>query len=109
MSPSARVDLPPPGDARSGEIRKLSTLLEASQALLRDHNLKDGFQRVLEILHQHHGAIRSTVLLLNENTQDIELSASVGISKSGRWGRYRSGEGITGRVIERANRSSFRK
>jgi Nif-specific regulatory protein len=57
-------------------------------------------QRVLEILGRHHGAIRSTVVLLNEETQDIELEAAAGAIDPGRRIRFRKGEGITGQVLQ---------
>ena len=89
-----------PDAAHAGEVRKLSTLLEASQALSATLDLKEGLQRVLEILGRHHGAIRSTVVLLNEDSGDVELEASSGAITPGRRVRYRVGEGITGRVIQ---------
>ncbi len=67
-----------PAAAHAGEVRKLSTLLEASQALSSTLDLKEALQRVLEILGRHHGAIRSTVVLLNEETGEVELEASAG-------------------------------
>src|SRR6478672_5031098 len=51
----------------AGEVRKLSTLLEASQALSATADLNDGLRRVLEILGRHHGAVRGTVALLDED------------------------------------------
>lgn len=54
-----------PIEAHVGEVRKLSTLLEASEALSATLDLKLGLNRVLEILSRHHGAIRSFVVLLN--------------------------------------------
>ncbi len=89
-----------PDEAHAGEVRKLSTLLEASQALSATLDLKEGLQRVLEILGRHHGAIRSTVVLLNENSGEVELEASSGAIAPGKRVRYRVGEGITGQVIQ---------
>ena len=86
--------------AHAGEVRKLSTLLEASQALSATLNLKEGLRRILEILGRHHGAIRSTVVLLNEETGEVEVEASAGAVTAGKRVRYRIGEGITGRVVE---------
>jgi Nif-specific regulatory protein len=86
-------------ESHAGEVRKLSTLLEASQALSSTPDLREGLRRVLEILGRHHGAIRSTVVLLNEQTGDVELEASAGAVPSGRRVRYRVGEGITGQVV----------
>src|SRR6186997_570528 len=89
-----------PEQAHAGEVRKLSTLLEASQALSSTLDLKEGLQRVLEILGRHHGAVRSTVVLLDEQTGEVQLEAAAGAVPQGRRVRYRVGEGITGQVIE---------
>ncbi len=89
-----------PDAAHAGEVRKLSTLLEASQALSTTLDLNEALHRVLEILGRHHGAIRSTVVLLNEVTGDVELEASAGAVSPGKRVRYRVGEGITGQVIQ---------
>ena len=89
-----------PDEAHAGEVRKLSTLLEASQALSTTLDLKGALQRVLEILGRHHGAVRSTVMLLNESTGDVELEAFSGAIAPGKRVRYRVGEGITGRVVQ---------
>ena len=84
----------------SSEIRRLSTLLEASQALSGTIDLRAALHRVLEILSRHHGAIRSTVALLHEEEEGIVVEAAVGAVKSGAPARYRLGEGITGRVVQ---------
>jgi Nif-specific regulatory protein len=89
-----------PAEAHAGEVRKLSTLLEASQALSATLDLKEALRRVLEILGRHHGAIRSTVVLLNEASGDVEVEAAAGAVTPGKRVRYRLGEGITGRVVE---------
>jgi Nif-specific regulatory protein len=87
-------------DATASEIRKLSTLLEASQALSGTLDLKAGLHRVLEILGRHHGAVRSTVVLLHEETRALQVEASDGLIKQGAKARYEIGEGITGRVVQ---------
>jgi Nif-specific regulatory protein len=89
-----------PAAAHAGEVRKLSTLLETSQALSSTLDLKEGLQRVLEILGRHHGAIRSTVVLLNEETGEVEVEASAGRVTAGKRARYRVGEGVTGKVVQ---------
>jgi Nif-specific regulatory protein len=89
-----------PAEAHAGEVRKLSTLLEASQALSATLDLKEALHRVLEILGRHHGAVRSTVVLLNEDTGEVGVEASAGAVTQGKRIRYRLGEGITGKVVE---------
>jgi Nif-specific regulatory protein len=88
------------GDPSADDVRQLSTLLEASQALLKEPGLKTGLTQVLGILGRHHGAIRSTVALLNDQTGGVELEASSGAVEPGRRVRYHVGEGITGRVLQ---------
>jgi Nif-specific regulatory protein len=100
MSSSPVPNLTRPTEAHAEEVRKLSTLLEASQALSATLDLKEGLRRVLEILRRHHGAIRSTVILLSQDTGDIEVEVSAGAAIPGTRTRYRIGEGVTGRVVE---------
>ena len=100
MSPSRVAEWMEPAEAHTGEVRKLSTLLEASQALASTPDLSEGLQRVLEILGRHHGAVRSTVVLLNEDTGEIELEASAGDVTARRRMRFKPGEGIIGRVLQ---------
>ena len=100
MSSGALANSTEPTNSNAGEVRKLATLLEASQALLKEPQLKAGLSAVLEILGRHHGAIRSTVVLLNEETGGIEMEASAGAIEPGKRVRYRVGEGITGQVLQ---------
>ena len=86
-------------DADSNETKKLATLLELSQALSGTLNLKHSLHRVLEILELRHGMFRSTVTLLDGDS-DLYIEASNGISAEGQRAHYRLGEGITGRVVE---------
>ena len=80
------------------EVRRLSTLLEASQAMSGTLHLKSSLHRVLEILARHHGAVRSIVSLLHEDGS-LRVEASDGLGDASRV-RYQMGEGITGRVVE---------
>src|SRR5215471_21787127 len=83
---------------QTGEIKKLTTLVEISQTLSGALNLKPALHRVLEILERHHGMVRSAITLLNENSGELHIEAANGHSAGGRGVRYRLGEGITGRV-----------
>ena len=55
----AKTSLEGSSDAR--ESRRLSTLLEVSQALSGTLNQRSALHKVLEILTKHHGYIRSLV------------------------------------------------
>lgn len=84
----------------SAEARKLSSLVEVSKALSNAVRLKAGIQHVLGILGDRHGALRSTVTLLREGTQELYIEASMGLSAVGTRVHYLIGEGVTGRVVE---------
>jgi Nif-specific regulatory protein len=81
------------------EARRLSTLLEVSQALSGTLNLKSALHRVLEVLAKHHGAIRSMVTMLRD-AGELFVEASDGLDRPAQAVHYRMGEGITGRVVE---------
>jgi len=88
-----------PAAVYARESRRLSTLLEVSQALSGTLNLRSALHRVLEILGKHHGTVRGLVTLL-QDTGELRLEASDGIEASSHGVRYRIGEGIVGRVVE---------
>jgi Nif-specific regulatory protein len=90
----------PSSAPQASEIRRLSTLLESSQALTGTLDLTGGLHRVLEILAQYHGAVRSSVVLLDEETRQLRVLASDGLDRPDHRVSYQIGEGITGRVVE---------
>src|SRR5712691_10603135 len=90
-----------PAAVYARESRRLSTLLEVSQALSGTLNLRSALHRVLEILSKHHGAVRSMVTLLHE-TGEVRVEASDGLDAPAHAVRYRVGEGIIGKVVETA-------
>ncbi len=81
------------------ESRRLSTLLEVSQALSGTLNMRSALHRVLEILTKHHGTVRSLVVLLHD-TADLRVEAADGMDVPPHSVRYRLGEGIIGKVVE---------
>src|SRR5687768_7082392 len=80
------------------DARRLSTLLEVSQALSGTLNLKASMQRVLAILVRHHGVVRGMLTLLRDG--ELHVEAAEGFDDRARSVRYRVGEGITGKVVE---------
>src|SRR3954462_3838758 len=85
-------------DAPAREARRLSTLLEVSQALSGTLNLKASLHRVLEILARHHGAVRGIISV--EDNGELRVEASDGIGDASRVGRSRLGGGITGKGVQ---------
>jgi Nif-specific regulatory protein len=88
------------GRDHTNEIRRLSTLLEVSQALSGVLNLKAALQSVLDLLERRHQAVGATVFLQEPDSKELHAEASVGMRLAGQRGRTRPGEGITERVID---------
>jgi Nif-specific regulatory protein len=89
-----------PAQLEARESRRLSTLLDVSQALAGTLNLRSALHRVLEILAKQHGSVRGLVTMLHDNGE-LRVEASDGIdAPSSHVVRYRLGEGIIGKVVE---------
>jgi hypothetical protein len=57
--------------------------------------------QILKMLSEHAGMMRGTITLLTRETGEIEIDSAYGLTEAERTrGRYRLGEGITGKVIE---------
>jgi Nif-specific regulatory protein len=84
-----------------GEVRKLATLLEVSQALAGSLSLQTGLYGVLEVLERRCGARRGAVTLIEEASGLLVVEAALGYPRTQGRVRYRVGEGITGRVAQR--------
>src|SRR5258706_9042402 len=95
----SRAALADPAATHARESRRLSTLLEVSQALSGTLNLRSGLHRVLEVLAKHHGTVRGLITLLHDNGE-LHVEASDGIDSAAHAVRYRVGEGIIGKVVE---------
>ena len=93
--PAAKT--PDPSTA-TRDARRLSTLLEISQALSGTLNLKSSMQRVLQILIRHHGVVRGMVTLLREG--ELHVEAIEGFDDRARAISFKIGEGITGQVVQ---------
>jgi len=89
---------PSDGDASLREARRLSTLLEVSQALSGTLNLKAAMQRVLGTLIRHHSVVRGMVALLRDG--ELHAEAVEGFEDRARNTQIKLGEGITGKVVE---------
>jgi len=79
--PAAHVAATP----HTGEIRKLTSLLEVSQALASATNFRVSLLRVLEILERSHDAVRSVVALSPTDQLPLEVAASVGAGRDRSW------------------------
>lgn len=83
------------------ELLELTTLYEISQALNSSLNLEVTLQAILDILHKRMGMERGTVSLLDPQTEELTISVATGLDKKQmERGRYKVGEGITGKVVQ---------
>jgi Nif-specific regulatory protein len=87
-------------DTRSGEIAKLSTLLQVTQALSGTLNVKAALQDVLDTVSRQHAAVRSLVAIREAETETLHVEAAQGLSRPSHHIRYTVGEGVVGRVVE---------
>ena len=82
------------------EVRELSLLFEISQTLDGSMDLRDVVGLVLKAIAKHMGMVRGTLTLLNRETKEIFIEAAWGLSVSQKErGKYKLGEGVTGKVI----------
>src|SRR4051812_31662878 len=94
--PAARTG--PDSSTAARDARRLSTLLEVSQALSGSLNLKSSLQRLLQTLIRHHSVVRGMITLVRDG--ELQVEAVEGFEDRARTIRYKVGEGITGKVVE---------
>lgn len=83
------------------EVQELKLLYRLSELLERSLKLREMLPPVLKALAQHMGLEHGTLTLLNRQTGDIFIEVAHGVSdQMARRGRYRLGEGITGKVVQ---------
>jgi Nif-specific regulatory protein len=84
-----------------GEVKELTILFEISQILDSSLDMRSVVEPVLEVLTRTLGMKFATLTLLNVKTGEIFIDAAYGLSPvQKRRGRYKLGEGITGKVIQ---------
>jgi Nif-specific regulatory protein len=82
------------------QIRRLSALLDVSQALGSTLDIKVALEKVLEILDRDLGMKRGAITLLNEKSGNLSIQYAFGLSENEiRRGRYKLDEGVTGKVV----------
>lgn len=86
---------------QQAEARKLVTFLETGELLAGTLRLREAMTRILALLGRHHGMKRSSVMLLDQDTNELRVVAAHGLDESeARRVRYQLGEGISGRVAQ---------
>ncbi len=83
------------------KIEEVTLLYEISKSLSENLELKKSLYKVLAILSGSLNMIRGTITLLNPLRNEIAIEVAHGLSRSAiERGKYKLGEGITGRVVE---------
>jgi Nif-specific regulatory protein len=79
----------------------VACLHEITEAIHATLDLRQSLYKVLDLLSEHLGMNRMSITLLNPDTSEAHIEVAHGFSsKEKKRGRYKLGEGITGRVIE---------
>ncbi len=80
---------------------EVACLYEITKAIHSTLDLRKALYRVLDLLSEYLGMNRGSITLLNPDTSEIHIEVAHGISTTAKTkGRYKLGEGVTGRVIE---------
>jgi Nif-specific regulatory protein len=83
------------------KIEEVTLLYDISNALNVSLDLKKSLYEVLDILSRSMGMERGTITILNSMRNEIHIEVAHGLSRAAMArGKYKLGEGITGRVIE---------
>jgi Nif-specific regulatory protein len=83
------------------KLEEVTLLYEISKVLNVSLDLKSSLYRVLDILSSSMDMERGTISILNPLRNEISIEVAHGLSKAAMAkGKYKMGEGITGRVIE---------
>ncbi|MBU0698367.1 MAG: sigma 54-interacting transcriptional regulator [Proteobacteria bacterium] len=83
------------------QIEEITLLYEISKTLNENLDLKKSLYKVLDILSNSMDMVRGTVTILNPLRDEINIEIAHGLTKGAmEKGKYKLGEGITGRVIQ---------
>ena len=86
---------------KSREVKEVSLLYEISRSLSETLDLKTVLHPILEMMAEHMEMLRGTLTILNRKTGEIVIEEAYGLQTEERAkGKYRLGEGVTGKVVE---------
>jgi Nif-specific regulatory protein len=91
---------PNPQAARLGADQELAILMEIGRILSSTLELRDSFQKMMQIISEKLDMRRGSLVLLDESTGRLRTEAAVGLTPEEiERGKYALGEGITGNVV----------
>ncbi len=95
------MNTPQTNDSTRREVDELLLLFDISRSLDRSMDLREVVGPVLRVMARRMGMLRGTITLLNRETGEIIIEEAYGLSpEQRRRGKYRLGEGVTGRVVQ---------
>ncbi|HEB31620.1 MAG TPA: nif-specific transcriptional activator NifA [Spirochaetes bacterium] len=95
------MDFIEPDTKIKNEIKELSLLFRITRILDSSIDLRDVVGPVLKALSENTDIERGAIALLNRETGEISIESADGLSTDQKIkGRYRLGEGITGKVVQ---------
>jgi Nif-specific regulatory protein len=91
-----------PGNLNDSQhVREISCLYEIAKTLNASLDLNKSLQETFKILSKYMGLGRATLTILNPATSEISIEIAHDLSlEAKKRGKYRLGEGITGRVVQ---------
>src|SRR5271155_4888493 len=95
------LGLPPnPQAGRIGADQELHILMEIGRILSSTLDLRESFQKMMQIISEKLDMRRGALVLLDESTGRLRTEAAVGLTPEEiERGKYALGEGITGNVV----------
>ena len=82
------------------QLKELIALTEISEVISSTLDLETVLQKILDTLHLHLGMERGTIALLDSETSEVAIQVACGLDlREIKRGRYKIGEGITGKVV----------
>jgi Nif-specific regulatory protein len=88
------------GHSERHQAKELIALTEISEVISSTLDLEAVLQKILDSLHLHLGMERGTIALLNPETSEVAIQVACGLDlQEIKRGRYKIGEGITGKVV----------
>ena len=83
------------------EILEIKTLYEITRRMSMPLPLEERMNKALDVLHEKMGMERGTLTLLDAEGENLTIEIAHGLDRQAqKKGRYKVGEGITGKVVE---------
>ncbi len=82
------------------QLTDITCLYEITRALASTMDLRQGLEEIMAVLAEKKGMKNGTVTIINPVSGQLEIEVAPGLSREARdRGKYKIGEGITGRVV----------